>query len=560
MKLARAIIGFAVAVATCALTTGANAQDAGQVSTQFNPAANIDRDRMDRIEPNIPERSNAPEAPRPSIEVAAPTKPSAVAAIELTKVKFEGATLAQDVLEGAVAPYLGSRLTRPNLQKVANAVSQAYATSDIAFYSVSIPTQVPRGGVLIVRVLEGRIGNYTIEHESRSTPTRLIAAHMRRLMQETPTHKSSIERTLSLLRDIPGQTIEAKLKSAGRPGEVTMTLNVRRKQVEVTLDVNNSGVTNVTSGVQSQLGIAVNGLIREGDTTRFSGYIPFTPDRYQFYSASHATPLGSNGTTLAVNGAYVRTRTRSADILGEAKQVGLSLSHRLIRSYHKNLVISASLDGTNSQHYFLDIAFGGFRTRAIRMGATWSAVGKTGGYGVSGTVSQGLDALGAKEIAGFSEAKFRKVNIQLTAVKDLGSGLSGKVTSRAQYTQDKLPTTERFSLGGEGAGMAYRVGTITADKAIAAGLEVGWKLKSGKGLFNNFQIFAYTDGALAKSSSRQSIGIASKKYSLASAGGGIRISPIKGWTAQVQIAVPVKSPRDFYEKKPRFFFSVTRRV
>jgi len=35
MKLARAIISFAVAVATCALTTGANAQDAGQELVEF---------------------------------------------------------------------------------------------------------------------------------------------------------------------------------------------------------------------------------------------------------------------------------------------------------------------------------------------------------------------------------------------------------------------------------------------------------------------------------------------------------------------------------------------
>ncbi|TCU57528.1 hemolysin activation/secretion protein [Novosphingobium sp. PhB57] len=533
-----------------------------QIAAPSPQAPIIDRDRVDRQDPDVPRvpaPAQVPQAQTPV--VATPAAPSGGAGVALTGLRYEGSTLPKPLLDKAVAAFIGAPLNRDNLQKIANAISTTYGQSDIAFFAVSIPQQVPTGGVLTVRVLEGRITRYTLDGKTRSTPTRLIDAQVKRLLRETPTHKSTIERTISLLRDIPGQTVQASLKQTPTPGELALDLKVDRKQVDVTLNVNNNGIVNVTTGVQTQLSVAVNGVLREGDTTRFSGNLPFNPDRYQFYSLSHATPIGSNGTTLGVSDAYVRTKTRDLNIIGEAKQGGIAISHPLIRSYRRNLSLSLSLDGTNSTNYFLDTAFGGFKTRALRLGTVWSSIDKTGGYAISTSLSQGLDALGARPIEGYSDASFRKANVQLTAIKELTKAVSVKATLRGQYSGDRLPTTERFPLGGEGAGMAYRIGIITSDKAAAGSLELSWRV-AGKpaGATRGLTVFAYTDGALAHSYERPAYRLAAQDFSLATAGAGVRVTPVKGWTATAQIAVPVKSPSEFYSKKARFFFSVNRTV
>lgn len=533
-----------------------------QIAAPSPQAPIIDRDRVDRQDPDVPRvpaPAQVPQAQTPV--VATPAAPSGGAGVALTGLRYEGSTLPKPLLDKAVAAFIGAPLNRDNLQKIANAISTTYGQSDIAFFAVSIPQQVPTGGVLTVRVLEGRITRYTLDGKTRSTPTRLIDAQVKRLLRETPTHKSTIERTISLLRDIPGQTVQASLKQTPTPGELALDLKVDRKQVDVTLNVNNNGIVNVTTGVQTQLSVAVNGVLREGDTTRFSGNLPFNPDRYQFYSLSHATPIGSNGTTLGVSGAYVRTKTRDLNIIGEAKQGGIAISHPLIRSYRRNLSLSLSLDGTNSTNYFLDTAFGGFKTRALRLGTVWSSIDKTGGYAISTSLSQGLDTLGARPIEGYSDASFRKANVQLTAIKELTKAVSVKATLRGQYSGDRLPTTERFPLGGEGAGMAYRIGIITSDKAAAGSLELSWRV-AGKpaGATRGLTVFAYTDGALAHSYERPAYRLAAQDFSLATAGAGVRVTPVKGWTATAQIAVPVKSPSEFYSKKARFFFSVNRTV
>jgi hemolysin activation/secretion protein len=532
-----------------------------QVAAPSPQSPILGRERIDQQDPSLPRAQTPARVPQSQAPVvAAPAAPSSGPGVALTALRYQGSTLPKDVLDKSVAAFIGAPLNRDNLQKIANAVSATYAQSDIAFFAVSIPQQVPTGGVLTLRVLEGRIARYTLEGSTRSTPKRLIDAQVKRLMKEAPTRKSTIERTISLLRDIPGQTVQASLKQTATPGELLLDLKVDRKQIDITMNVNNNGIVNVTTGVQTQLSVAVNGVLREGDTTRFSGNVPFSPDRYQFYSLSHATPIGSNGTTLGMSGAYVRTKTRDLNIVGEAKQAGIAISHPLIRSYRRNLSLSLSLDGTNSENYFLDTAFGGFKTRALRLGTVWSSVDKTGGYAVSTSLSQGLDTLGARPIEGYSEASFRKANIQLTAIKEVTKAISVKATLRGQFTKDRLPTTERFPLGGEGAGLAYRAGIITGDKAVAGSLELSWRVVGKPTASRGLTVFAYTDGALAHSYERPAYRLAAQDFSLATAGVGARITPIKGWTATAQVAVPVKSPSDFYSKKARFFFSVNRTI
>ena len=343
------------------------------------------------------------------------------------------------------------------------------------------------------------------------------------------------------------------------PDKFDLALDVTRKQVEVTLNVNNRGVVNVTTGVQAQLGVAFNGVLREGDSTRLTASVPFQPSRYQFYSASHVTPLGASGTTLGLSGAYVRTRTREPEVMGEAKQFGLVIAHPLIRSNLRNLSLNASLDGTNSNNYFLDTAFGGFHTRTLRAGASWSVMGAKDGYAVSTSLSQGLDALGARETVGYSEKSYRKANVQLVAIKQLGKRVTVRAGLRGQYTRDRLPTTERFALGGEGAGLAYRYGVLTADAAASGDVEVSWRAigtNGGRGLTP----FAYADGSTGRSYARPAYGLDGSRYSLASAGAGVRVTPLRGWSATAQLAVPLHSPDRRFGRDPRFFFSVTRTV
>jgi hemolysin activation/secretion protein len=537
----------------------AAAQPVAAVAAQVNPEGvpTVDRDRLDRQDPVLP--GPAPARPPRQLPPTV-TSPQTASASTLRGVRFAGSTIDPPRLANAARMFAGAPLTRETLQKLANAITAIYAKSDIAFYAVSIPTQDLAKGVVTVKVVEGRIARYTLAKRTRSTPNRLIDAQLQPLLADKPTHKPQLERAIGLLRDIPGQTVKADVRTTSKPDELDLALDISRKQLEITLNVNNRGVVNVTTGVQAQIGIAANGLLREGDSTRFTAAVPFQPSRYQFYSASHTTPIGASGTTFGFNGAYVHTRTRDPEVRGEAKQFGIVIAHPVIRSNQRNLSMTASLDGTNSKNYFLDTAFGGFHTRALRFGASWSVLGKDDGYAITASLSQGLDALGARATFGYSQESYRKANLQLVALKQVNSKVAVKASLRGQYSQDRLPTTERFALGGEGAGLAYRYGIVTADKGASADVELSWRLIGKNATSRGISVFAYADGATARSFARPAYRLDGRNFTLASAGGGLRINPTKTWAATVQLAIPVKSPDASFGKKPRVFFSITRTV
>ncbi|PJG46692.1 peptidase S33 [Sphingobium sp. LB126] len=516
----------------------------------------IDRDRSDRIEPQIAPPATSPLPPAPSVQLVPPSP--AAAAVRLTALRYAGTTLSQARLDAATAPFIGRPLTADAIQDIANAIGALYDGSDIAFYSVSIPAQTPHGGVLTVRLVEGRVRDYRVTGLPPGMPTGLIAAHMRRLMRDAPLRKSRLERTLSLLRDMPGQTVDAQVRQLAQPGDLLIDLIVKRKQVRIGLLLDNSGVNNVVDGIQAQLSLTINGLAREGDSTRLSGYMPFYPDRYQYYAFSHSTPIRSNGLTLTAQAAHVQTRSRDNRTQGDATLAGLSFSYPLLRSYKTNLTVTASLDGIDSHNYFLDTRFGDYRSRVLRLGASWSHADATNGQALSVVVSQGLDALGARPFAGFSETGFTKVNLQAVAVKRLTGKLTLKATAKGQYSKDNLPVTERFALGGRGAGMAYSLGALTAEQALAGSVEIAWSLPARSPLLKEATLFAALDGALAHATARPAYGLAAQDRRLASAGGGLRLGLGPKWHLSAEIAVPVKRPAPSYRRKTRFFFGIGR--
>ena len=226
----------------------------------------------------------------------------------------------------------------------------------------------------------------------------------------------------------------------------------------------------------------------------------------------------------------------------------------MIRSYKTNLSVSASLDGIDSSNYYLDTRFGDYRSRAIRFGASFSRSTEKSGYAMTAVVSRGLDILDAKAFVGFTEKDFTKVNVQTVVVNAITKNLIAKLTTNAQYSRDKLPVTERLALGGSGAGRAFRVGTVTADRGASGTAELSWTLPLPKSRLKGTAIFAFVDGGLGRTEARPFYGIAAEKFSLTSAGGGVRLQVGKVRLG-AEVAVPIDRPGPGYSRKARLFGS-----
>ena len=111
------------------------------------------------------------------------------------------------------------------------------------------------------------------------------------------------------------------------------------------------------------------GLLREGDETQLNAAASVDFDDYIYVGGNHSTPVGREGSRLAGNVGYLRTRSSALGRSGEATSFGMTLTHPLIRGYRRNLVLSLGLDGLDSEDAVFGSLIANEKTRAIRAAA-----------------------------------------------------------------------------------------------------------------------------------------------------------------------------------------------
>src|SRR5436190_3887349 len=120
---------------------------AAAVAAQVPPGNNpIIRDRLDQ-HPPVPKVVRTKRRGTTSVQAAGSEQP-------IRTVVFQGVEAPAEVAEAAKA-FLGRPATRNSLVELAGALSRAYGQTDIALYTVAIPDQNFKDGVVVVELVEG---------------------------------------------------------------------------------------------------------------------------------------------------------------------------------------------------------------------------------------------------------------------------------------------------------------------------------------------------------------------------------------------------------------------
>ncbi|TZG24652.1 ShlB/FhaC/HecB family hemolysin secretion/activation protein [Sphingomonas montanisoli] len=519
----------------------------------------LDRNRPDRVQPvtpTTPQTKEAPSAAPAEVEGGAERTDTIIRGIQFIGTKAPASAAR------AAEPFIGQPATRQNLINVAKAVSDGYAKADVALYSVLIPEQDLSSGMLKILLIEGQVEQVIVTDKSGPRARKLITEIAAHLKGEQVLSKTRLQRYISLIQDVPGTKTDIQIVQGSRRGMVRIVLTITDKKHDFSTSFDNRASATYKGG-QITANAKLYGLLRGGDQTDVTAAASINFKNFKYASIAHSTPIGSDGGRATASFGYLKTKPRRSVIEGEAQIAGLTYSFPLIRSYTRNLTLSGTIDGLNSDNAAFGQLISSERTRALRAAAGYVETKPkrtiTGGI----TVSKGLDILGARAIEAFADKEFTKINARATIDQMIGKRMVARLRVSGQYTKDRLAAAERFAVGGDEFGRAFEIALLSGDRGAAGLAEIAYRpIKSGK--FAGTEIYGFGDYSRITIVERGPIpqlftdGIVrnvifpSATYDLASAGGGARISYSTKAALFLEAARAIDRPYPGYDKQWRF--------
>ena len=516
------------------------------------------------IERTIPKAEPTPEQRQP--KVSTPSVPAETGArisgtFVLSAVNIDGSTVfSPEELARSFEPYLASRIGQAELDKIASDITERYRSAGYLLSYAIVPEQSVSSGIVRIRVIEGFIGKVRIAGDSRSAAA--VRELGERLGTERPLRKATLERTLGLIRDIPGIVLtDTRLgRNPRNPASHELTLTLRADRIRALAYTDNRGTIG-DARLRGYSSFSLASLAVPGDQLQVDLFsIPSDDFRFFYGQVKASMPLGSDGlrATVSASRGDQFQRLSGPNQHGKSRQLTAELAYPFRESRALSVAGHLSLSDWKSEEERAGAIVQRDRFQVARAWAEFSHISKTRVDGRIG-ISRGLE-LGSATEAGdprasrpHAGADFTKLNANVRVVTPLADRLTLRVDASAQYALKPLLAPEEFALGGSRIGRGFDFNEATGDHGIGGVLELAYRLGNTKRGPKSIEVFAFADGG----------GVFRKKPSpafpdeqwLASAGAGARFSAL-GFIWSGEIGIPIA--RSHADRDVRAFFSVAR--
>ncbi|HTW50909.1 MAG TPA: ShlB/FhaC/HecB family hemolysin secretion/activation protein [Stellaceae bacterium] len=431
------------------------------------------------LPPEQPEVQPAPAQPSP------PPAPPEGAPVRVDEVHFEGVTVYnQATLQALAAGAVGTEVPRAKLDEIARALQTKYREDGYILTVVHGSFEGTKEHVVfVVRAVEGYIGEVKLQNDIGPAGL-LVYKILEHLTEKRPVNNSDLERAILLSNDVPGVTVKAVLRhESAEPGSIELIAELSRKKFSGFLDYDNRGSPEAGPNEMLVSG-STNSFTSLGE--QFQALMFTTFNREQIFGQVNAdTFLFSDG--LHLHTYFGAGNNQPGGILantgynGDLSIGGGELSYPLVRSRRFNWYINGDVDKYDSN---ISIGSTGNLTLSashLLMGRLGSAVDVQDALlfdfpaatSFHIKVSRGL--VGTSDTRPSNDVHFNKVSGDLTRVQNLWNigevGTALKLAIGGQYSDDILPTSEKFYFGGNQWGRGFWNGEITGDRALATTIE-----------------------------------------------------------------------------------------
>lgn len=458
-----------------------------------------------------------------------------------------------------VEHFAGRPLDRAELGRLTDAIAARAREAGYVLATAWIPEQTLVGGMLRVRIDEGRIDAVRIE----GSDDPVIRRQLERLVGSGPVTLAALQREVLLADDLPGVWIRATRFE--REGERRiLVVDAGRNRFGGSAIVTTDG-TKPLGPIRERIDLDANGLISPRDRVDLSfSATPLDPEELAFFSARYSVVINDAGTSVGAFGSYSRTEPgaylAARELQGESWQGGIRIRHPVLRTQKSSLWLEASAELQNlSQDSFGQLARHD-RIALARFG--FYGFGRLAGGNFQGrvTVSKGIPTFGATPTGSTlasridAEPDFTTWSWWLNWRRGIAPRVSLQLASIGQISSAPLLIGETFSLGGTQFLRGYDFAQAVGDEGAAGLAELRYDWPRALGAVRNVQLYAFADAGTVSNLAAGRSGA-----TLASSGGGFRADITRDLDLDFEIAVPLSEDRyDTGDKTPRLNVRVSQ--
>lgn len=523
-------------LATATVSRAQQAPNAGTQLQQIPVPPSLPHEPL-AAEPALPKSSSIAESGGPTVVVEA-----------LTLVGNEMFTTYE--LLGASGFIAGRAYTLGELRQFAARISSYYRDRGYFLAQALVPAQELTGGMVQIKVQEGRIGQVELANMSGvsdRTARKLLAG----LDQENPIVQAALERRTLLLSDLPGVVARSTLRAGATPGTADVLVQLTAgPKLAGSVESDNLG-NHYTGAYRVGTTIYVNSPLGWGDVasarllTSGEG-LSYGRLAYQALAGPLTVGVSASSLYYRLGGSFARLESN-----GTAQTGSAFISYPLLRSRQQNFTAQWSRDSkdfndrtgagspsqtfkTNRMHTLglkgnsLDTA----GQRALQYTAAWSL----GTISLDDATTRTNDASTAQ-----SNGPFEKLVYGISLQQELAQKRGLHLSLNGQWASKNLDASEKFSLGGTGGVRAYPAGEASGDEGYVLTVEARapWPALSLY-LGGSAQAVAFIDsGTETTNKFPWDAGTSAKRRTLSGVGVGLNYTSPNKWTATSYLALKV---------------------
>jgi hemolysin activation/secretion protein len=473
----------------------------------------------------------------------------------IDRYRIEGnTTIKVEEIDTLLKPFTGKQREYADVQHAMDALRLRYRDAGYSAVQVVSPEQELDRGVVLLKVVEGKIGKVTIEGNRFFDETN-IRSSLPALKENVSPKAADISANVQLANENPAKQVDVIMRTGKEAGVVDATvavIDVAPLKAFLTLD--NTGNPQ-TGDLRVGVGVQHANLFNHDDVGTLN-YVtsPGKEHQVSLVSGSYRMPLYSAGDAIDVivarsdvsNGS-VETVAGLLSLSGKGTFYGLRYNQLLPRHGEYTHRIVYGLDYRIQEN---DCALGSFgaagcasagadiTTRPISLtySGNWAKPGWISDFTIS--LTRNLPGVAHGQDSDFQEARpsptggegapsrYTVVRAGASMVKAFENNWQVRGAVNAQYTPDALIASEQLSISGANAVRGFLEREVIRDTGYYANFELYSPNLSGKGDFaaHNLRGLLFFD--FARAANNPLPGEAKQPVSIASIGAGFR------WTVE----------------------------